>query len=414
MLTPAMPWPGSTSLPTVSSRSDDPVLGAPGPPPGGHVPVLSQASITLLQPRPGGVYVDATVGAGGHARLILERIGPRGRLLGIDCDEAALEATRRALAPVGPTVVLRRGNFRDLAAIARDEGFDAVHGVLLDLGVSSLQLDDPERGFSFRREGPLDMRMDQRGSLTAEQVVNRMPERELARVIHALGQERWAARVARFIVERRPLRTTRDLAPRPPSRHPHLPGHPHVRQRRARQPGGGPGGSGRPPGRRGAAGRDLLPLPRGRDGQALPRARGEGVRLPPRPARGAAPPGSEPRSASERRAGPPAVGRWSPAELRLSPRPGGRCVAAPPRLHPPPSLHTSTQTAGRPWFPREYRAPDIDPPAVGDVTSPAVAPGGRWPAWPGPAPRSVWGYPRLPASPWRPRPCCCWPWSACW
>ncbi|HLH70747.1 MAG TPA: 16S rRNA (cytosine(1402)-N(4))-methyltransferase RsmH [Candidatus Dormibacteraeota bacterium] len=212
MLTPAMPWPGSTSLPTVSSRSDDPVLGAPGPPPGGHVPVLSQASITLLQPRPGGVYVDATVGAGGHARLILERIGPRGRLLGIDCDEAALEATRRALAPVGPTVVLRRGNFRDLAAIARDEGFDAVHGVLLDLGVSSLQLDDPERGFSFRREGPLDMRMDQRGSLTAEQVVNRMPERELARVIHALGQERWAARVARFIVERRPLRTTRDLA----------------------------------------------------------------------------------------------------------------------------------------------------------------------------------------------------------
>jgi 16S rRNA (cytosine1402-N4)-methyltransferase len=207
-----MPWPDSTNLPTASPGSEGSASGAPGQPVDRHVSVLSQASITLLQPRPGGVYVDGTVGAGGHARLILERIGPQGRLLGIDCDEAALEATRRALAPLAPGLVLRRGNFRDLAAIARAEGFDPVHGVLLDLGVSSLQLDDPGRGFSFRREGPLDMRMDRRRSLTAAQVVNQMPERELTRLIRALGQERWAARVARFIVERRPLRTTRDLA----------------------------------------------------------------------------------------------------------------------------------------------------------------------------------------------------------
>jgi 16S rRNA (cytosine1402-N4)-methyltransferase len=176
------------------------------------VPVLSQASIALLQPRPGGAYVDCTVGAGGHARLILERIGPRGRLLGIDRDETALEVARGLLATSTPAPVLRRGDFRDLAAIARAEGFDPVDGILFDLGVSSLQLDDPGRGFSFRHEGPLDMRMDRRGSLTAEQVVNRMPERELGRLIRTLGQERWAARVARFIVERRPLRTTRDLA----------------------------------------------------------------------------------------------------------------------------------------------------------------------------------------------------------
>ncbi|HZV51526.1 MAG TPA: 16S rRNA (cytosine(1402)-N(4))-methyltransferase RsmH [Candidatus Dormibacteraeota bacterium] len=176
------------------------------------MPVLSQASIAFLQPRPGGAYVDCTVGAGGHARLILQRIGPHGRLLGIDRDETALEAARRLLAASTPAPVLRRGDFRDLVAIARAEGFDPAHGVLFDLGVSSLQLDDPERGFSFRGEGPLDMRMDRRGWLTADRVVNRMPERELAQLIRTLGQERWAARIARFIVDRRPLRTTRDLA----------------------------------------------------------------------------------------------------------------------------------------------------------------------------------------------------------
>jgi 16S rRNA (cytosine1402-N4)-methyltransferase len=153
--------------------------------------------------------VDGTVGLGGHARLVLERIGPEGRLLGIDRDDVALEVARERL---GPDVLLRRGDFRDLASIAREAGLDRVDGVLLDLGVSSPQLDDPARGFSFRQDGPLDMRMDRRAPLTAERVVNALPERDLARLIRELGEERWAARIAEFVVRRRPLRTTRDLA----------------------------------------------------------------------------------------------------------------------------------------------------------------------------------------------------------
>jgi 16S rRNA (cytosine1402-N4)-methyltransferase len=153
--------------------------------------------------------VDGTVGLGGHALLVLERIEPGGRLLGIDRDDAAVAVARERL---GPAVLLRRGDFRDLAAIARAVGLDRVDGVLLDLGVSSPQLDDPARGFSFRRDGPLDMRMDRRTPLTAERVLNTMPERELAGVIRRLGEERWAARIAEFVVRRRPLRSTHDLA----------------------------------------------------------------------------------------------------------------------------------------------------------------------------------------------------------
>lgn len=156
--------------------------------------------------------VDGTVGLGGHARLILDRIGPDGRLLGIDRDDAALDEARRRLAELRPQPLLRRGDFRDLAAIAREAGLDRVDGVLLDLGVSSPQLDQPERGFSFRQDGPLDMRMDRRADLTAERVVNTLPQRELAGVIGRLGEERWAARIAAFVVDRRPLRTTRELA----------------------------------------------------------------------------------------------------------------------------------------------------------------------------------------------------------
>jgi 16S rRNA (cytosine1402-N4)-methyltransferase len=172
-----------------------------------HVPVLLQASIELLQPGPGGVFVDATLGQGGHARALLARIRPDGRLLAIDRDAAALSA-----AGLGPPAVLRRADFREVAAVAREAGLERVDGVLFDLGVSSAQLDDPVRGFSFRHEGPLDMRMDREASVTAERLVNELPRRELAALIHQLGQERWADRIADFIVRRRPLRTTRDLA----------------------------------------------------------------------------------------------------------------------------------------------------------------------------------------------------------
>ena len=156
--------------------------------------------------------MDCTLGLGGHARLILERIRPGGRLLAVDRDQAALDAARARLDGFDPPPVLRRGDFSEVAQIARAAGFEHVDGVLFDLGVSSPQLDDPGRGFSFRHDGPLDMRMDRGGPLTAERVVNELSERELAGVVRRLGEERWAARIARFVVGRRPLRTTRELA----------------------------------------------------------------------------------------------------------------------------------------------------------------------------------------------------------
>jgi 16S rRNA (cytosine1402-N4)-methyltransferase len=177
-----------------------------------HLSVLSKESIELLQPRPGNVFVDCTLGAGGHARLLLERIAPNGRLLAIDRDEVAVEAGRTALAAVAPPPTVIHGDFGEVARLAREAGFGEAHGVLFDLGLSSVQLDDPERGFSFRQDGPLDMRMDRDGPFPAARVVNELPERELAEVIRRLGEERWAARIAKFVVARRPLRRTRDLA----------------------------------------------------------------------------------------------------------------------------------------------------------------------------------------------------------
>jgi 16S rRNA (cytosine1402-N4)-methyltransferase len=156
--------------------------------------------------------VDCTLGAGGHAQLILQRIAPNGRLLAIDRDEAAVEAARAAFADVNPPPTFVHGDFGNLARLAREAGLEAAQGVLFDLGLSSVQLDDPDRGFSFRHDGPLDMRMDREGPLRAAQVVNELPERELADLIRHLGEERWAVRVAKFIVARRPLRSTRELA----------------------------------------------------------------------------------------------------------------------------------------------------------------------------------------------------------
>jgi 16S rRNA (cytosine1402-N4)-methyltransferase len=156
--------------------------------------------------------VDCTLGAGGHTRLLLERIAPNGRLLAIDRDEVAVEAARAALAAADPPPTLVHGDFGEVGRLAREAGVEAADGVLFDLGLSSVQLDDPERGFSFRHDGPLDMRMDRDVPVTAARVVNELPERELADVIRRLGEERWAARIAKFIVARRPLHSTRDLA----------------------------------------------------------------------------------------------------------------------------------------------------------------------------------------------------------
>ena len=147
----------------------------------------------------------------GHARQILERITPGGRLLGIDRDPEAVEAGKRALASYGRAVTLVQGRFSRLQELAAASGFTHADLVLFDFGISSAQLDDSERGFSFRAEGPLDMRMDSTSDLTAATIVNQFDATEIERILREYGEERWARRIAQFIVVRRPLRTTRDL-----------------------------------------------------------------------------------------------------------------------------------------------------------------------------------------------------------
>ena len=168
--------------------------------------------VAALNVRPGGRYVDGTVGAGGHALAIIEAASPGGSLLGIDKDPEALDAARQRLERFGDDVRLVEGDFAEMGRICREHGFAPVHGVLLDLGVSSLQLDAAERGFSFQREGPLDMRFSARQELTAEQIVNDYSQEELADIIWRFGEEPQSRRIARRIVERRPLRSTTELA----------------------------------------------------------------------------------------------------------------------------------------------------------------------------------------------------------
>lgn len=168
-----------------------------------HVPVLKQAVVEFLQPRPGGLYVDATVGAGGHARAILEA-APSARLIGFDRDPYALAVARDALADFGDAVRLLYANFSELEAKLRELRLGPVDGILFDLGVSSLQLSTPNRGFTYQDpDAPLDMRMDPRLPHTAGDLLNTCSQAELTRIFRELGEERWAARVARLVVERR-------------------------------------------------------------------------------------------------------------------------------------------------------------------------------------------------------------------
>jgi len=178
----------------------------------GHVPVLLAECLELLAVRPGGLWVDGTVGLGGHAEAVLRASAPDGRLLGLDRDEQALARAGARLAEFGARVRLEHADFRELPERL---GAERASGILLDLGVSSLQLDDPERGFSFSREGPLDMRMDQGQRGTAAELVNRMREKELADLIHENGEEPFARRIARAIARARdeaPIETTTRLA----------------------------------------------------------------------------------------------------------------------------------------------------------------------------------------------------------
>jgi len=169
--------------------------------------------LDLLDVREGATFIDCTTGLGGHSEAIAERIGPEGRLLCIDQDGDALEFARTRLTPFGRRVSFARGNFRDIDRLAADAGFSNVDGVLIDLGISSFQLDTAERGFAFGQDGPLDMRMDQdSGGITAAEILNTWTESSLADLFYQYGEERKSRRLARVIVESRPFSTTSELA----------------------------------------------------------------------------------------------------------------------------------------------------------------------------------------------------------
>ena len=178
----------------------------------GHVPVMLDEVIEGLAVRPGGHYVDATVGLGGHAAAILEAAQPGGRLLGIDRDPNALECAEERLASFGDAVVLVRESYADIKTICTEHDFAPVDGMLLDLGLSSLQLEQTGRGFSFQRDEPLDMRMDPDEGSSAFELVNETEEEGLAKIIWQYGEERRSRRIARAIVEQRPIKTTGELA----------------------------------------------------------------------------------------------------------------------------------------------------------------------------------------------------------
>ena len=181
-----------------------------------HVPVLLEQSLTFLNVRPGGVVVDATLGLGGHSAAIARRLGANGKLIAFDRDAQAMELAKAKLATLAeelgsemPAVEFVGRPFSEIAEVVKPGTLD---GLLADFGVSSLQLDEAHRGFSFRADGPLDMRMDARSELTAEQVVNEADEEELARIVYEYGEERRSRRIARAVVRARPIRTTAELA----------------------------------------------------------------------------------------------------------------------------------------------------------------------------------------------------------
>lgn len=176
-----------------------------------HTPVMVEEVLHFLALRPEGLYLDATLGTGGHAEAILARL-TTGHLLGVDRDPMALEIAQERLRPHAAKLTLAEGTFARLAEIQARLGLGPAEGVLADLGVSSLQLDAPERGFSFQRAGPLDMRMSPQEPLTAAELVNRFPEGKLAEIIRRYGEERAARKIARAIVRARPLRDTLHLA----------------------------------------------------------------------------------------------------------------------------------------------------------------------------------------------------------
>ena len=179
-----------------------------------HVSVLLQETIDGLNVKPDGIYVDGTTGGGGHSYEICKRLGGNGRLICIDQDTEALAAAGKRLEPFAGKVTLVKSNYAQMKEVLKQQGIDKIDGIVLDLGVSSYQLDNAERGFSYREDAPLDMRMDREQTLTARDIVNEYPESELYRVIKEYGEERFAKNIARNICKRRqdkPLETTFEL-----------------------------------------------------------------------------------------------------------------------------------------------------------------------------------------------------------
>jgi 16S rRNA (cytosine1402-N4)-methyltransferase len=177
-----------------------------------HIPVLYDEVLAGLKVGPGRCYIDATLGAAGHATGILRNSAPDGRLLGLDADPEAIAFTEQVLRPFRERMTLQAANFRELRSVAASLGFEQVDGILMDLGISSRQLEDAHRGFSFTQEGPLDMRMDPSLQRNAAYLVNALPEAELADLLWRYGEERHARRIARAIVGARPITTTGQLA----------------------------------------------------------------------------------------------------------------------------------------------------------------------------------------------------------
>lgn len=176
-----------------------------------HKPVMMQEVLEWLDIKPSGIYIDATLGAGGHSEAIAERLST-GRLISLERDERALELAGERLRRFGERVTLIHSPFSRIATAVQEQGLAGVDGILADLGVSSMQLDQAASGFSFREAGPLDMRMDQSEELTAEEIVNRWPEKELANLLYGEAEERDSRRIARAIVRARPIRDTAHLA----------------------------------------------------------------------------------------------------------------------------------------------------------------------------------------------------------
>jgi 16S rRNA (cytosine1402-N4)-methyltransferase len=181
-----------------------------GPAP--HLPVLLKAIITALQPKPGGRYIDGTLGAGGHSSAILDECAPNGELIGFDLDPQALDIARKRLAGFGKRVHIVQASYVMMKVKTEKLGWHGVDGILLDFGVSSMQLDTPERGFSFLHDGPLDMRFSPSATQSAADLVNTLSETELSDIIFRYGEERLSRKIARVIVNNRPIHTTEELA----------------------------------------------------------------------------------------------------------------------------------------------------------------------------------------------------------